>query len=145
MASYVESVLSKGEEVFYQGRLSLVKYWLNFVLAALLILPALKNIACLLIVILLICWPFLMRYSTELVITNKRVIAKFGIFSRNTIEINFKKIESLRVNQGIFGRMLNYGSIIVVGSGATHAPILNISSPLEFRRAYDTAAQHIEA
>ena len=75
-------------------------------------------------------------FTTELAITNKRVIAKFGLVSRSTIEINLQKIESIQVNQGILGRILNYGSIVVSGAGNPQAPIPGISSPLQFRRAF---------
>ena len=77
------------------------------------------------------------RYlTTELAITNKRVIAKFGLISRSTIEINLQKIESIQVNQGILGRIFNFGSIVVSGAGNPQAPIPGISSPLQFRRAF---------
>ena len=47
-----------------------------------------------------------------------------------------QKIESIQVNQGILGRILNYGSIVVSGAGNPQAPIPGISSPLQFRRAF---------
>ena len=75
-------------------------------------------------------------FTTELAITNKRVIAKFGLISRSTIEINLQKIESIQVNQGILGRIFNFGSIVVSGAGNPQAPIPGISSPLQFRRAF---------
>ena len=75
-------------------------------------------------------------FTTELAITNKRVIAKFGLISRSTIEINLQKIESIQVDQGILGRIFNFGSIVVSGAGNPQAPIPGISSPLEFRRSF---------
>ena len=35
--------------------------------------------------------------STEIAITNKRIIAKFGFVKRSTVEINLDKVEALRV------------------------------------------------
>lgn len=75
-------------------------------------------------------------FTTELAITNKRVIAKFGLISRSTIEINLQKIESIQINQGILGRIFNFGSIVVSGAGNPQAPIPGISNPLQFRRAF---------
>lgn len=71
--------------------------------------------------------------TTELVITNKRVIAKFGLISRQTVELKNSKVESVQVNQSIMGRMLNFGSVVVSGAGGPQAPIPNISAPLVFR------------
>lgn len=129
MASYVESALTKGEQVVYQGKVSI---WSLVPLLLLgLIFLAFYGLG-------LLFWAAAaIRYlTTELAITNKRVIAKFGLISRSTIEINLQKIESIQVNQGILGRIFNFGSIVVSGAGNPQAPIPGISSPLQFRRAF---------
>ncbi len=74
--------------------------------------------------------------STELAITNKRVIAKFGFVKRDTIEINLNQVEALRVEQTFLGRMLNYGTIIVSGTGGALDPFPDIADPLVFRRKF---------
>jgi len=74
--------------------------------------------------------------STELVITSKRVIAKFGLIKRQTMELDHSKIESLMVNQGIIGRIVNSGTIIINGTGGNATPIPSISDPLGFRKEY---------
>jgi hypothetical protein len=74
--------------------------------------------------------------TTELAFTNKRVIAKFGLISRKTIELNISKVESMQVNQGILGRIFNYGTLVISGVGNPQAPILGISDPMSFRRAF---------
>ncbi|MGX2982815.1 PH domain-containing protein [Helicobacter sp. 23-1045] len=71
---------------------------------------------------------------TELYITQKFTIAKYGLIRRETIEMLNSKVESIRVNQGILGRILNYGNIIVVGAGGSSSPIRFIAEPLEFRQ-----------
>lgn len=73
-------------------------------------------------------------YSTELALTNRRIIAKTGIIRRNTVEIKATRIESLGVDQSVLGRILNFGSITIGGVGGSDAPIRNISAPLEFRQ-----------
>lgn len=71
---------------------------------------------------------------TELYITQKFTIAKYGLIRRETIEMLNDKVESIRVNQSILARILNYGNIIVVGAGGSPSPIRFIAEPLEFRR-----------
>jgi len=71
--------------------------------------------------------------STEMAITNRRVIAKVGFIWRRTIEMERQKVESVSVNQSILGRILDYGTIIVRGTGSTLEPMSNIDSPMEFR------------
>lgn len=92
-------------------------------------------------VIVLVGLAFLLRawirvHSTELAITNRRVIAKFGFVQRHTVEINLEKVEALRVDQGFLGRMLGFGTIHITGSGGSVEPIPQIAEPLEFRRKF---------
>jgi len=91
--------------------------------------------------IVLVGLAFLLRawirvHSTELAITNRRVIAKFGFVQRHTVEINLEKVEALRVDQGFVGRMLDFGTIHITGSGGSVEPIPQIAHPLEFRRKF---------
>jgi uncharacterized membrane protein YdbT with pleckstrin-like domain len=79
-------------------------------------------------------------WSTELAVTSLRVIAKHGWIRRRTIEMMHMKIESLELQQGIAGRILGYGTLLIHGSGGGLEAIANIARPLEFRNAA-TAAQ----
>ena len=75
------------------------------------------------------------RYQTsEFAVTNKRVIMKVGLIRRTSVEIVLNKIESIKVDQGIAGRIFDYGSIAIVGTGGTHDPFHRIAAPLQFRR-----------
>ena len=77
---------------------------------------------------------FVTRNTTEFVVTSKRVIYKSGFISRKTSELNHAKIESFHVKQGIFGRIFNYGTIVIHGTGGGKTPIPNVDSPLKFRK-----------
>ena len=141
MAGYVESTLTKGEQVVYTGKTSI---W------SLLPLLILGLLTIWLWGLGIIFWILAaIRYmTTELAITNKRIIAKIGLISRRTIELNLQKAESLQVEQSILGRTFNYGSIEVSGTGASKVPVHGISQPLEFRRAFldaqEQAAQVVQ-
>ncbi|MBN2864147.1 MAG: PH domain-containing protein [Bacteroidales bacterium] len=76
------------------------------------------------------------RWLSEFVITNRRIIIKTGFIARETLEMNLTKIESVNVDQSILGRILNYGSITIIGTGGTTEVFDNISKPLEFRKAF---------
>ena len=85
------------------------------------------------VVLFLAAW--IRQWSSEFAVTNKRVIIKVGFISRRTIEINMSKVESVEINQDILGRLLNYGTIVVIGTGGTKEPFALIDDPLAFRRA----------
>ena len=74
------------------------------------------------------------RSTTELAVTNRRVIGKRGIVSRQSVEVLLNKVEGLSVDQGILGRMFGFGTI-KVGGTSTAVPFGNIVSPLDFRNA----------
>jgi uncharacterized membrane protein YdbT with pleckstrin-like domain len=81
------------------------------------------------------------RYrTTEFAVTDRRIIAKTGLVSRRTVEMFLDKVESLNVEQSIPGRMFNYGTVTIRGTGATSEPFYNISSPLELRKSFMEAA-----
>jgi uncharacterized membrane protein YdbT with pleckstrin-like domain len=73
------------------------------------------------------------RISTELAVTDRRVIYKSGVLARHTLEMNRSKVESVDVNQSLFGRFIGFGTIIVRGTGGSLEPIRMISDPLTFR------------
>jgi uncharacterized membrane protein YdbT with pleckstrin-like domain len=85
--------------------------------------------------------PFISRKSTELVVTDKRVIAKFGLVSTRSIEIRLDKIESVRVQQGLVGKIFNFGDITITGTGTTFDPVPRIARPLAFRNALNEAME----
>jgi uncharacterized membrane protein YdbT with pleckstrin-like domain len=140
MASFIKGALIPGEKILYEGHISL---WH--------LVPLMLLGAALLVVfgIGLIFWliAFIRYKTTELVITSKRVVAKFGFISRNTVEINIHKIESIQVHQDMLGRIFNYGSLIIAGAGTPQEAIPGISNPMEFRRvvmeAQDQAGQPV--
>ncbi|HEX5207796.1 MAG TPA: PH domain-containing protein [Steroidobacteraceae bacterium] len=73
------------------------------------------------------------RNATEIAVTTRRVVVKQGLVSRKTIEMLLNKIETIEVSEPMAGRMLGYGSIMIVGTGGTSEPFHKIAHPLQFR------------
>jgi uncharacterized membrane protein YdbT with pleckstrin-like domain len=74
------------------------------------------------------------KAGMELAVTNKRAIYKTGLIQRKTTELFLNKIESVEVGQTVLGRLLNYGTVTLQGTGGSSEPIHQIAKPLEFRR-----------
>lgn len=129
MSSYVEGTLINDEKVIYTGAIS-VWSLLPLLIIGLFLIPAFG--------LGLLFWlaAFIRFKTTELAFTNKRVIAKFGFISRRSIELNLGKVESVQVNQGILGRIFNFGTLVISGAGNPQAPIPGISNPMTFRRSF---------
>jgi uncharacterized membrane protein YdbT with pleckstrin-like domain len=142
--SYIEKNLMIGERIMYRAKLHWIVFlWpiIWFVVAVLSLTKygnteggkILAGIFILLAIIMGIGSQI--KYSTsEFGITNKRVIVKVGFIRRNSIEVLLSKVEGIQVNQGILGRILGYGSIVVSGTGGTKDPFRKISNPFEFRK-----------
>lgn len=126
--SYIDESLVAGETVLHRARVS---WWSQ---AGLLVLGVLLLVVVVGLFLLIAAW--IKVHSTELAITNRRVIAKFGFIKRDTVEINLEKVEALRVEQGFLGRMLNFGTILMTGTGGSIEPIPDIADPLVFRRKF---------
>ena len=73
------------------------------------------------------------QWTTELAVTDRRVIYKAGLISRHTLEMNRSKIESVDVDQSLIGRLLSFGTIVVRGTGGSLEPIRLVRNPLHFR------------
>ena len=155
--SYVETVLQPEEHVVYVTRLHWFVYlgaiWLLILAgAALAAAGALGNaadqslqlaalvIAAAFAALAVIAWlrGALRRRTTELAVTDRRVIFKRGLVRRHTIEMNLSKVESVDVDQSIAGRIFGYGTVTIRGTGGGLEPLSNISQPLTFRN-YVTA------
>jgi uncharacterized membrane protein YdbT with pleckstrin-like domain len=150
MMRYVNRVLQPGETVVYAARLHGLIYLravVLFVVAAGFAIAsqwvtgngygyyALLIAAALVALLAVSSWlrAWIQRTTTELVITDLRVIYKSGLFGRHTIEMNRAKIESVDVDQSLPGRIFGYGTIILRGTGGSLEPMRNISNPLDFR------------
>lgn len=160
MSSYIDNSLIKDEKVLYKGEQSpvpiiigivdfIVAYILVSMLGGFIIYIAgasLPNIFMLFLIgpMLYLIKKILDYFTTEIAITNKRVIAKFGLISRVTIETKIEKIETIQVRQGIVGRIFNYGGLVVSGAGNPQAPVPGIKSPLDFRRKFNEIQEELE-
>lgn len=129
MRNYVEGNLIAGEKVIHSGKVSIWSLMPLVLFGAIFIWMWGLG---------LILWAVaaIRYYTTELAITNKRVIAKFGFVSRRTVEINLAKVESIQIDQGILGRIFDFGTLVISGAGNPQAPIPGISRPMAFRRAF---------
>jgi uncharacterized membrane protein YdbT with pleckstrin-like domain len=130
---YVESNLIPGEQVVYQARIH-----------GIILVPGIALFIVIVGIPLLIA-AFIARATTEMAVTNRRVIIKTGWISRKTLEMNLAKIENIGVDQSLFGRIWNYGTVTVVGTGGTREPFRYVAAPLEFRRAVQGQAEASKA
>lgn len=84
---------------------------------------------------LLLLFAYARQVSTELAVTNRRVIAKYGIVARTTYEIMVTRISGSNFEQSFMGRLLGFGTVIVHGAGGDISPFDRIGDPEAFYKA----------
>ena len=139
--SYVQEVLQPGEEIRYQASIHWITslHGIAWVVAGLIVwfaTPIAGFVATVIGLGLMTVGAFFLvrawfnRWITEIAVTNRRVIYKRGFISRMTAEMHMDKIESVRIDQSILGRILDYGTVEILGTGTGAESLGEINEPI---------------
>lgn len=127
MGTFVDNSLISGEVVESQAEITwLSQFWL-FLFAVLTVMTIVLPTLFILLAVINVL-------TTELAVTNKKVIGKTGFISRVSIDLPLDKLESINIDQGVMGRVLGYGRVSIRGVGGNNVSIPFIKQPLDFRR-----------
>ena len=140
--SYIKNNLNTGEKLKYHSRISIKPIIINYIFLILFafVLFYFVNdlfsgvIASISVSIAYLPIALIAYFGFEFGVSEKRVISKKGIISRNASEMNLSSIESVNVDQSIVGRMLNVGSLKISGRGTTTVDFNNIDDPVKIRK-----------
>ena len=94
---YIESTLTENESISFEAEY----HWTYKMIAII-------TSFCVFGIIFLIRW-----LTTEIALTTKRFVVKTGWIARSTEEIAHRRIEEVKLDQGILGRILGYGKLTV--------------------------------
>lgn len=133
--------LNNENTLVYQGHLHLIIFlWPVLLLCATayvaIAFPAL-HVLCYIFGLCSLLWLVvtgLTYLSSYLMIKNKQVILCTGILMRQTVDIPMSKIECIDIRQSILGSFLDYGALVVTGTGGSRQVIDYLNKPLTCRR-----------
>ncbi|PCJ99859.1 MAG: hypothetical protein COA45_03320 [Zetaproteobacteria bacterium] len=137
----IEKVLVKGEEVLLRAELHGALYWksvavLIFALMVSLVIPTLGVlfgiVGGLMLVIAILTQHFLL-----LAVTNKRVLARYGLLQMDVVDIRLSKIESIDLERMLPGHIFGYANVVVMGTGQRLIRVPYIGNAEGFRRFYN--------
>ena len=104
----INRIIAPGETIIYEPKLSKIAYF---------------NLG-----------RLIRNLTTTIFVSDKRFFHSHGWVHRHAHEIVIGKVESILVEQGLWGRIFNYGTIKVSGTGAGTIVLRYIKRPLEFQR-----------
>lgn len=141
---YIDSTLIKGEKIILSPDVHWIVYAKPFIFLCI-FTAVLVLIGCVdqewnsvggiefVVILITAVWYLydkLYYHHVEMAVTNKRVVAKTGIISVHSEELQWNKIESIEIRQGIFGRCLGYGDIYFSGTGTSYVRFGDVQEPL---------------
>ena len=78
-------------------------------------------------------------WTTEIAVTNHRLIFKRGLFSRNAADLQLRAIEQVSLQQGVVSRLLNMGRVEIQGTGVDDVHLPAIADPVALQRSIQEA------
>lgn len=135
--SYIEDSLSAGEKVEALFKL----HWFAWVPMYLWLILGIVTFGLTWLVAL---YEFLRLKFTEQGVTNKRVVVKKGIISRKTDEMKLTSIETVEINQGVWGRLFGFGTIKVTGRGISDVVYKGIHDPMAVKRQIESISNPVQ-
>lgn len=144
MPPYVEKNLLPGEKIVYQGKM----HWIVFAVPAAVSALGITDKGLVLFLMIGVAWGIirLIEYlSTEMVLTDQRIVFKTGLFSVSTTEALLTKAEGIRIHQSFVGNLLNFGTVSVAGTGGIVRHFKNVASPGSLRSAFAHEVERVQA
>lgn len=136
-----EGILVEGENVAVIAQIHPAIYWKGVAVVFFGFLVAL--IAPLLgaffgfVGLMMLALAILTKHFLLLVLTNKRVLTRYGVLQVDVVDMHFRSIESVETERMLPGQIFGYANIVIMGTGQRYIRIPFVANALEFRRAYD--------
>ena len=116
--SYLESNLSKEEKIISKGEVSFLPVIPSAVICFIILICGISGgfggfIVALIIAAVIILPKFFGIKNTELGLTNKKVMGKYGIINTKVMDSPLNKVNSVTVEQGLGGKIFGYGKIVI--------------------------------
>jgi len=95
-----------------------------------------KGISALILLLIGVLWGLFSTVSlqtSEIAITDRRLIIRVGFPLRRTYDVPLDQIDMVDVYQPSLGKILNFGKIILGFTGKGRGAFRMVASPLEFR------------
>lgn len=138
----LERMMVRGEEVILRANLHGALYWKTvavLILACIFFITSITAFGFLFgfVGLLMLAVSILTQHYLLLAITNKRVLARYGLLQMDVVDIRLSKIESIDLERMLPGHIFGYANVVVMGTGNRMLRVPYISNAEAFRRFYN--------
>jgi hypothetical protein len=137
----VSDMLVKGEEIVVEAVIHNGIYWRTAVVFIFAIIMALLvfELGLLLLVVSILMFVHVTAKKSllMLIVTNKRVLLRYGILQVDVVDMRFSKIESIELERMMPGYLMGYANVVLMGTGNRYSVIPFVANAVELRRAYN--------
>lgn len=142
MDEFLEDRLVAGEEVLANAEITKAIYWPSIavlVISVLFFVFVASNLGILFLVVsaLMAGYAAARRKVLLLVLTNKRVLVRYGLLQMDIVDLHFDKLESIELEQMPTGMMMGYSRVVIMGTGNRYISIPYVSNGRKIRKAYN--------
>lgn len=137
----ISNMLQADEEIVLRGVIHWAIYWKSaavLFLAFLLCFIAVQLGVLLGVVgVLMLIHAVVTKHIMAIVLTNRRVITRYGLLQMEVVDVRLSRIESLELERMLLGILLGYANVVIMGVGQRHVRIPYIANAVQFRRLYN--------
>lgn len=138
----LEQMLVKGEEVIIKADLHPAIYWKSvgvLLLSVFMLILGIMPFFLLLMIVggLMLIASILTQHYLLLAVTNKRILARYGLLQMDVVDIRLSKIESIDLERMLTGHIFGYANVVVMGTGQRVIRIPYIRNAEAFRKFYN--------
>lgn len=138
----VREQLLEGEKLVVEGYIHPAIYWKSiavFIIGLLVSLFVVREIGVILIVVSLLMAVHVtaLRQILLISVTDKRILARYGLLQIDVVDLHFSKVESVELERMLPGYLFGYSNVIVMGTGNRYIVIPYVGNGIEVRQAFN--------
>jgi len=146
-----ERIIMEGDIVFIKEVIIATVFAIAGFTLSVLILIGSKDIATTLLTFLysesislsILINPYVLKKTTKLVITNKRLILAYGTWGNNIVDYSLDKISNIVIRQGLLGRLFGFSELAVISISGDELELWR-SRGLQLRNANEIVKAFVE-
>ncbi|MGC9287162.1 MAG: PH domain-containing protein [Hydrogenobaculum sp.] len=143
-----ERIIAEGEMVYVKEIITAISTGIIGLIVSVFVLLVKKDVSLFFLVFLyaasfslsILVKPYVLKKTTKLLITNKRLILAYGTWSNNVIDYSLDKISNIVLKQSLWGRIFGFAKIAIISTSGAELKIWNreleLKNAEEFIKAF---------